>query len=43
VPDAWSYEQQRKFFDLYDMKCPNCKAKDWTDIRQFNLMFKTHQ
>lgn len=26
-----------------NIKCPNCKAFDWTPIRQFNLMFKTHQ
>lgn len=23
--------------------CPNCNAKDFTDVRQFNLMFKTFQ
>ena len=30
---------------LYDHKvvCPNCGALDYTDIRKFNLMFKTHQ
>jgi len=21
--------------------CPNCGAKEWTDVRQFNMMFKT--
>ena len=25
----------------YD-KCPNCGKEDFTDIRQFNMMFKTH-
>ena len=25
------------------VKCPNCGAIDYTPIRQFNLMFKTHQ
>ena len=25
------------------IKCPSCDAKDFTDIRQFNLMFKTFQ
>jgi glycyl-tRNA synthetase len=24
------------------IKCPNCGAIDWTDIRPFNLMFRTH-
>src|SRR5690606_27617042 len=22
--------------------CPTCGKKEWTDIRQFNMMFKTH-
>ncbi|MGI6714365.1 MAG: glycine--tRNA ligase [Bacilli bacterium] len=24
------------------VKCPNCDHRDFTDIRQFNMMFKTH-
>ncbi len=24
-----------------DIKCPNCEEQDWTDARNFNLMFKT--
>ena len=27
--------------ELADQKCPNCGATDFTDLRQFNLMFKT--
>ena len=27
--------------DLTEQKCPNCGATDFTDPRQFNLMFKT--
>ncbi len=26
----------------WDIKCPKCGAQNFTDIRQFNLMFKTH-
>jgi len=26
-----------------DIHCPECKEMDWTDARQFNLMFKTQQ
>ena len=26
-----------------EIACPNCGSKDFTDIRKFNLMFKTHQ
>ncbi|MCS7154510.1 MAG: glycine--tRNA ligase [Bacteroidota bacterium] len=25
----------------YAVPCPTCGARDWTDVRQFNLMFKT--
>lgn len=28
---------------LEKINCPNCKVKNWTDIRNFNLMFKTFQ
>lgn len=30
---------------LMDLKvpCPDCGAVDWTEAKQFNLMFKTHQ
>lgn len=27
--------------DALEFKCPNCDVSDWTDSRQFNLMFKT--
>ena len=26
----------------HHIACPNCGAEDFTDIRQFNMMFKTH-
>ncbi|MFH2104692.1 MAG: glycine--tRNA ligase [Parcubacteria group bacterium] len=26
---------------LKDIKCPNCGKKDWTEAREFNMMFKT--
>ena len=26
-----------------NVKCPVCNEQKWTDIRKFNLMFKTHQ
>ncbi|PID16786.1 glycine--tRNA ligase [Sporosarcina sp. P34] len=35
-----------KMFDLiqeHEIKCPTCDALDYTEIRQFNLMFKTSQ
>ena len=41
--DGWSDDSLIKF--LYDnkVKCPNCGAVNYTDIRKFNLMFKTSQ
>lgn len=35
-------ELMAKIVEL-DIQCPDCGAKEFTDIRQFNLMFKTHQ
>ncbi len=35
-------ELMAKIVEL-EIQCPICGAKDFTDIRQFNLMFKTHQ
>ncbi len=26
----------------YEVPCPTCGARDWTDVRQFNLMFRTY-
>ena len=41
--DGMSNEALKSY--LYDNKvvCPACGALDYTDIRHFNLMFKTHQ
>jgi glycyl-tRNA synthetase len=33
--------QLQDLFIKSDIKCPNCKAKDWSNPKQFNLMFKT--
>lgn len=41
--DAWSNERMKEYIDENNIKCPSCDSKDWTDIRQFNLMFKTFQ
>ncbi|MGI6644262.1 MAG: glycine--tRNA ligase [Bacilli bacterium] len=32
----------QEFMRTNRVKCPNCGSSDFTDIRQFNLMFKTH-
>ena len=39
--DAWTQEQMKNFIDEKQIPCPTCGKHDFTDIRQFNLMFKT--
>ena len=41
--DAWSQEEMKKYIDDNNICCPSCGKHDFTDIRQFNLMFKTFQ
>lgn len=41
--DGWSNEQMKQYIEDEKIVCPQCGAIDYTDIRQFNLMFKTHQ
>ncbi len=41
--DAWSNDEMSKYIEEKKIKCPTCEAHDFTDIRQFNLMFKTFQ
>lgn len=40
---GWSNEQLKTFIEEKNLVCPNCGAYDFTDIRQFELMFKTNQ
>lgn len=41
--DGMSNEELMQFIKDNHIPCPNCGAHDFTDIRQFNLMFKTFQ
>ncbi len=41
--DAWSHEKMKAFVDEKQIACPSCGKRNFTDIRQFNLMFKTFQ
>ena len=43
VVDGWTNEEMKKFVDDNQVVCPSCGAHNFTDIRQFNLMFKTFQ
>ena len=40
---GWSNEQMMDYIREKGITCPNCRKADFTDIRQFNLMFKTFQ
>ena len=40
---GWGNEQLEGFIRDRGIKCPECGKKDFTGIRQFNLMFKTFQ
>ncbi|WP_294562697.1 glycine--tRNA ligase [uncultured Traorella sp.] len=42
-PEGWSNEQMMQYIKDNHIGCPNCGAHDFTEIRQFNLMFKTFQ
>ncbi len=39
--DAWSNEELVNYIKEHNIACPNCGKADFTDIRKFNLMFKT--
>jgi len=43
VVDGWSDEQMVNFIKENNIECPECGKQDFTDIRKFNLMFKTFQ
>ena len=43
VADGLSFEAMKELIDDKNIDCPTCGAHDYTDIRQFNLMFKTFQ
>ncbi|AQQ52974.1 glycine--tRNA ligase [Planococcus lenghuensis] len=43
IADGLSFGKMRELIDEQDIACPVCGAHDFTDIRQFNLMFKTFQ
>ncbi len=42
-PAGWSNAQMEEFIASHEIKCPVCGKKNFTPIRQFNLMFKTFQ
>ena len=43
VADGWTDEQMLKYINDHKIVCPKCGKLNYTDIRKFNLMFKTFQ
>ena len=41
--DGWSHEKMQDYIKAHEIACPSCGKHDFTDIREFNLMFKTFQ
>ena len=41
--DAFSQAEMKDFIEEHNIPCPTCGKHNFTDIRQFNLMFKTFQ
>ncbi len=41
--DGWTRDEMMSFINKFQVPCPSCGKFHWTDIRQFNLMFKTYQ
>ena len=42
-PAGWSFEQMADYIKENNITCPDCGSCNFTDIRKFNLMFKTFQ
>ncbi len=43
APNGWSDQEMMDFIKEKGIKCPDCGSTNFTDIRKFNLMFKTFQ
>ncbi len=42
-PEGWEFDRMQAFVKEHNIKCPDCGGQNFTDIRSFNLMFKTFQ
>ncbi len=42
-PAGWDNGKMMDYIKEHSIPCPNCGKHNFTDIRQFNLMFKTFQ
>ncbi len=41
--EGWTQEMMEDFIEQHQVPCPTCGKHNFTEIRQFNLMFKTFQ
>jgi len=41
VVDGWSKEKMKEYITEENIACPSCCSSNFTEIREFNLMFKT--
>lgn len=41
--DGWSNDELKAYIEKNNIVCPKCGKMNYTDIRKFNLMFKTFQ
>ena len=42
-PAGWTNDEMLNYIKEHGIKCPECGSTNFTDIRKFNLMFKTFQ
>ena len=43
IPDTMTDEEMINYIRENNIPCPNCGKSNYTDIREFNLMFETHR
>ena len=43
IADGWENEKISQYLIDNNIVCPNCSKLNYTEIRQFDMMFKTHQ
>lgn len=43
IVDGLPFEKMEELIQEHNIKCSECGSDNFTEIRQFNLMFKTHQ
>ncbi|MED4074106.1 glycine--tRNA ligase [Priestia endophytica] len=43
VVDGLPFSEMERLIKDHNIVCPDCGSSNFTEIRQFNLMFKTHQ